>query len=185
MRLQDYPRPPNDNGIGMHWSGGYPAAVGAGELRSRWIPELQRMGVKWVKFLHDGGLEFAQMLLAAGIMPVVRLYRPQPNSLNFEQATLGANLVAQLENYIAAGVKYFEFNNEPELPTEWQGGQAPPDALDRVARAAMSDMETILDRGGYPAVPATAIGTTWDLIGKIIDLGGRDLFDAPRMDRAS
>ncbi len=87
MRLQDYPRPPDDNGIGMHWSAGNPAAVGAANLlRRRWLPELQRMGVKWVKFLHDGGLEFAEMLLEAGIMPVVRLYRKDPNSTDIDKA---------------------------------------------------------------------------------------------------
>ncbi len=28
-------------------------------------------------------------------------------------------------------------------------------------------------------MPATAIGTQWDFIGKIIEHGGRDLFDGP------
>ncbi|NOX60523.1 MAG: carboxypeptidase regulatory-like domain-containing protein [Chloroflexi bacterium] len=179
MRLQDYPRPPNDNGIGIHWSGGYPLAVGSAKVRERWLPELQRMGVKWVKFLHDGGLELAEMLLKADIMPVVRLYRPQPNSRDIEKATLTAKQIQAVKDYVAAGVRYFEFNNEPELPSEWEGGQAPPDAIDYVAAAAIRDMETILSLGGYPAVPATAIGTKWDLVGKIIEHGGRYLFSEP------
>ncbi len=179
MRLQDYPRPPDDNGIGMHWSGGNPAAIGAADLREYWIPELQRMGVKWVKYLHDGGLEFAEMLLGAGIMPVVRLYRESPNSTDIGKATLTKKELHYLDEYLASGVRYFEFNNEPELPNEWQGGSPPPDAIDHVARAAIRDMETILDYGGYPAVPATAIGTQWDLIGKIIEHGGRHLFEEP------
>ena len=179
MRLRDYPRPPDDNGIGVHWSPGNTGAVGAGDLRDHWIPQLKRMGVKWVKLLHDGGVEFAEMLLENGIMPVVRLYRYQPNSRNLQRATLGRREIDYLNRFIKAGVKYFEFNNEPELSSEWEGSNAPPNAIDYVARAAISDMETILDRGGYPAVPATAIGTTWDLIGKIIELGGRHLFDEP------
>ena len=44
MRLQDYPRPPQDNGIGMHWSGGNAGAVGGGELRRQWIPETATHG---------------------------------------------------------------------------------------------------------------------------------------------
>ena len=163
----------------MHWSGGNPAAVGSAKLRDYWIPELQRMGVKWVKFLHDGGLDFAEMLMGAGIMPVVRLYRKDPNSTDVHKATLTKKELRYLDEYLALGVRYFEFNNEPELPNEWQGGSAPPDAIDHVARAAVRDMETILEYGGYPAVPATAIGTQWDLIGKIIEHGGRDLFDGP------
>ena len=179
MRLRDYPRPPDDTGIGMHWSGGHPAAVGSAKLRRYWIPELQRLGVKWVKFLHDGGLEFAELLLEAGIMPVVRLFREDPNSTDIEKATLTPRELRYLDEYLALGVRYFEFNNEPELPNEWQGGHAPADAIDHVARAAIRDMETILEYGGYPAVPATAIGSRWDLIGKIIEHGGRDLFDEP------
>ena len=179
MRLQDYPRPPDDTGIGMHWSGANPGAVGSGELRDYWIPQLQRMGVKWVKLLHDGGLEFAEQLLGAGIMPVVRLFRSDPNSTDIEKAILTRRERQYLDEYLALGVRYFEFNNEPELPNEWQGGHAPPDAIDHVARAAIRDMETILEYGGYPAVPATAIGSQWDIIGKIIEHGGRHLFDQP------
>jgi len=179
MRLQDYPRPQNDTGIGMHWSGANPGAVGSGDLRDYWIPQLQRMGVKWVKLLHDGGLEFAEQLLGAGIMPVVRLFRSDPNSTDIEKALLTRRERQYLDEYLALGVRYFEFNNEPELPNEWQGGHAPSDAIDHVARAAIRDMETILEYGGYPAVPATAIGTQWDLIGKIIEHGGRHLFDQP------
>ena len=179
MRLQDYPRPPDDTGIGMHWSGANPGAVGSADLREHWIPELQRMGVKWVKFLHDGGLEFAEMLLGAGIMPVVRLFRADPNSTDIEKAILTRRELRYLDEYLALGVRYFEFNNEPELPNEWQGGHVPADALDHVARAAIRDMETILEYGGYPAVPATAIGTQWDLIGKIIEHDGRHLFEQP------
>ena len=43
-------------------------------------------------------------------------------------------------------------------------------------RGRVVDMEAILQRGGYPAVPALATGTTWDLVGEICGLGRRDLF---------
>ncbi len=179
MELKDYPRPPKDTGIGVHWSPGNSGAVGAGDLQKKWIPQLQRMGVKWVKMLHPGGIEFAELLLEAGIMPVVRIYRHRPNSLDLSKAVLTSEDIAYLKDYLAAGVRYFEFNNEPELASEWEGAQLPPDAIDYVARAAIVDMETILGLGGYPAVPATAVGATWDLIGKIIEHGGDYLFDEP------
>ncbi|RME81787.1 MAG: carboxypeptidase regulatory-like domain-containing protein [Caldilineae bacterium] len=179
MRLQDYPRPPQDNGIGIHWSAGNPAAVGIGELRDRWLPELQRLGIKWVKMLHEGGYALAEMLLDAGIMPVVRLFRSQPNSTDIEKAVLPPELVEVVRQYVSIGVRYFEFNNEPELHSEWEGGKAPPNAIDYVARAAIRDMETILEVGGYPAVPAVAVGTKWDLVGRIIAHGGDYLFDQP------
>jgi len=179
MELKDYPRPPQDTGIGMHWSPGNSGSVGAGELRETWIPQLQRMGVKWVKMLHPGGLELAELLLEADIMPIVRIYRHRPNSKDLRKAVLRSEEIDWIKEYLAVGVRYFEFNNEPELPSEWEGGSPPPNAIDYVARAAIVDMETILGLGGYPAVPATAIGTTWDLIGKIIEHGGDYLFDEP------
>ncbi len=179
MELKDYPRPPKDTGIGVHWSPGNSGSVGAGELRRTWIPQLQRMGVTWVKMLHPGGLELAELLLEAGIMPVVRIYRHRPNSKDLRKAVLGPEEIDWIKEYLGVGVRYFEFNNEPELASEWEGGSAPPDAIDYVARAAIVDMETILGLGGYPAVPATAVGTKWDLIGKIIEHGGDYLFDEP------
>lgn len=179
MKLSEYPRPPQDTRIGIHWSAGNAGAVGMGEIRSRWIPLLKEMGVKWVKLLHDGGLELAQELLATGIMPIVRLYRPAPNSVEVEEGTLGPREVEALEAYVAIGVRYFEFNNEPELASEWRGPK-PDDATAQriVARNAIRDMETILNKGGLPAIPATAIGTRWDLLGAILEQGGQDLIAA-------
>ncbi len=179
MELKDYPRPPQDTGIGIHWSPGNAGSVGAGELREKWIPQLQRMGVKWVKLLHPGGLELAELLLDAGIMPIVRIYRHRPNSRDLRKAVLRPQDISWIKEYLSIGVRYFEFNNEPELASEWEGGAPPPDAIDYVARAAIVDMETILGLGGYPAVPATGIGAKWDLIGKIIEHGGDYLFDEP------
>ncbi len=179
MELKDYPRPPQDTGIGIHWSPGNAGSVGAGELREKWIPQLQRMGVKWVKLLHPGGLELAELLLDAGIMPIVRIYRHRPNSRDLRKAVLRPQDIGWIKDYLSVGVRYFEFNNEPELASEWEGGAPPPDAIDYVARAAIVDMETILGLGGYPAVPATGIGAKWDLIGKIIEHGGDYLFDEP------
>ena len=80
MRVEDFPRPANDNRRGIHWS----ASVyhPAGSAADRWIDELKAMGIKWVKLLDDSGgssLELCKRLLAADIMPIVRLYRPSPN----------------------------------------------------------------------------------------------------------
>lgn len=175
MDLHDYPRPKNDTGIGIHWSAGYAAAIGLGQIRERWLPELLAMGVKWVKIAnHDGALGFVELLLQADIMPIVRMYRPQPNPGTLDQKALLA-----LSDLVAAGVRYFEFNNEPDLGVEWQGRDVPPDAPRTVAQNAIVDMEAILARGGYPGVPALAPGTKWDLVGEICHLGRRDLFAEP------
>ncbi len=180
MKLADFPRPPGDTRLGIHWSPGIADAVGTGPLREQWIPLLKEMGVTWVKLLHTGGLAVAEEFLAAGIMPVVRLYRPRPNTADATpgQGTLGPEEVAALEAFLSIGVRYFEFNNEPNLPDEWREPM-PEEAVARriVARNAIRDMETILARGGLPAIPAVSVGCAWDLMADIIAEGGRDLLD--------
>jgi len=74
MELHEYPRPVNDTGIGIHWTVGYATAVGINRIQEFWLPELKAMGVKWVKiFNHDGALDFCELLLAEGMMPIVRI----------------------------------------------------------------------------------------------------------------
>jgi len=52
-------------------------------------------------------------------MPIVRLYRFRPNSTDIKKATLSKKEIDYLDEYVALGVRYFEFNNEPELHGEW------------------------------------------------------------------
>jgi hypothetical protein len=175
MELNDYPRPANDTGIGVHWTVGYAAAVGMAKIREFWLPELKAMGVKWVKiFNHDGALDFCELLLAEGFMPVVRLYRPAPNP-----GRLGVKELVHLDALIRAGVRYFEFNNEPDVDAEWKGGRVPVNGLDLTVENTIAALEVILERGGMPAIPAVANGSRWDLVGRIVAAGRRDLFDGP------
>ena len=53
MRLEDFPRPKNDNRRGVHWSASVYHPAGA--ALDFWISELQAMKIKWVKVLDDSG----------------------------------------------------------------------------------------------------------------------------------
>lgn len=175
MELNEYPRPANDTGIGIHWTVGYASAIGMAKLRDFWIPELKAMGVKWVKvFNHDGALDFCELLLTEGIMPIVRLYRPAPNP-----GRLGVKELVHLDALIRAGVRYFEFNNEPDVDAEWKGGRVPVNGLELTVENTIAALEVILERGGMPAIPALSNGSRWDLVGRIVAAGRRDLFDGP------
>ena len=175
MELHEYPRPANDTGIGIHWAPGYAAAVGMAKLREVWIPELRALGVKWVKiYNHDGALDFAEMLLAEGFMPIVRLFRPTPNP-----GRLSLREIVFVDSFVRVGVRYFEFNSEPDRDSEWKGGRVPSNGMELVAEDSIVNMEAILERGGMPALPALSVGSTWDLVGKIVALGRKDLFDGP------
>lgn len=173
MRLQDFPRPKNDNRRGVHWS----ASVyhPAGEALNFWLSELQAMKIKWVKVLDDSGgssLELCQRLLAADVMPIVRLYRIEPNP-----GHIGGREEDTLRAMIAAGVRYFETNNEPDLPLEWKDGKKPSNWLDIVVDNFIIDADKIIALGGLPALPAMGVGGTLSAINQIVRKGRADLFD--------
>ena len=175
MELHEYPRPANDTGIGIHWTTGYATAIGMRQIRDFWIPELRALGVKWLKiYNHDGALNFAELLLAEGFMPVVRIYRPAPNP-----SRLDVKDVVQIDAFLRAGVRYFEFNSEPDRDAEWKGGRMPANGINLVVENTIANLEIILERGGMPAVPAVSNGSRWDLVGKIIAFGRKDLFAGP------
>lgn len=173
MRLEDYPRPKNDNRRGVHWSASVYHPTGA--ALDFWIGELQAMQIKWVKVLDDSGgssLELCQRLLAADIMPIVRLYRLEPNP-----GHIGGREEDTLRRLVAAGVRYFETNNEPDLDIEWQGGRRPSNWFDIVIDNFIIDADKVHAAGGLPAVPAMGVGSQTDPVGAVVRKGRADIFE--------
>ncbi len=174
MRVEDFPRPKNDNRRGIHWS----ASVyhPAGSALDFWISELQAMNVKWVKLLDDGGgssLELCRRLLAADIMPIVRLYRLEPNP-----GHIGGREEETVRRLVAEGVRYFETNNEPDLSAEWKGGCMPPDWLDIVIDNFIVDADKIIGMGGLPAFPAVGVGAAENPLEVVVQRRRADLFSS-------
>ncbi len=172
MRIEDFPRPKDDNGRGVHWS----ASVyhPKGSALDFWISELQAMKIKWVKVLDDSGgssLELCERLLAADIMPVVRMYRKTPNP-----GHIGGRELEAIRRLVAAGVRYFETNNEPDLPAEWSTPM-PPSWLEIVVDNFIYDADRVLDAGGYLALPAMGPGSKDNPIELIVRKGRADLFE--------
>ena len=172
MELKDFPRPPQDNGRGVHWS------LSVYEWGKRnwsfWAEQISAMQLKWVKIMDDGGgsgLRLARQLVELGVMPVVRLYWPEQNPGNIGQR--GRETVRR---YVQAGAMYFETNNEPDLDLEWKGTK-PPNWLDIVVDNFIIDADIVLEEGGYPAVPAFGVGTLRDPFAKIVARGRRDILD--------
>jgi hypothetical protein len=156
MNASEFPRPENDNGWGLHGD--------ANAYSPHWaedIKHIKRMGLKWVKMVVDGGgqLETCKKLLAAGIFPIVRMWRDRPNPGLMNDTDQEA-----VRKYIETGVKYFETNNEPNLPCEGVGNRLP--SLDDVVGSVVSnvhrDAEFILHLGGFPLFPAMAPTHTSD-----------------------
>ena len=174
MRVEDFPRPANDNRRGIHWS----ASVyhPAGSTVDFWIAELKAMGIKWVKLLDDGGdssLELCKRLLAAEIMPIVRIFRATPNP-----GAIGSREIDTIKRLVAEGVRYFETNNEPDLSAEWKDGYVPPDWMNIVVDNFIIDAESVIRLGGLPALPALSIGSKANLLELVVQKGRADLFSS-------
>ncbi|MFZ1756156.1 MAG: carboxypeptidase-like regulatory domain-containing protein [Caldilineaceae bacterium] len=174
MQIQLFPRPSADTGIGLHWCAGQ-SQLPITQVRSFWIPELRALGAAWIKINdHRGCLPLVEELLAAGIQPVVRIYRAAANP-----GTLGDEELAAVDGLVRAGVRYLEISHRPDLPSQWRNGVLPPDAPAVVARHLAQDMAAVLERGGLPALPAVDPTSRWDLISELIRLGKRDVLQGP------
>ena len=174
MDLHAYPRPEDDTGIGIHWCAGASAAAPQ-MVEEFWLPELIALGVKWVKIAGQrDALRLAQALLAARIMPIVRIARAAPGP-----GPLAPPELKQVEELVRAGVRYFEFDSEPRRAFSWYRDRLPTDALSVAAQAAAANMQAVLERGGLPAIPALSAAGDWALAKEIQRVGGDALFDQP------
>lgn len=150
MELSDYERP---SGLrGLHGSPGTHANFD----HDHWIGQLQGMGICLYKIMDDGSgsvLEFARKLRARNIMPIVRMWEHLPNPI-----TLSAKARATVRRYVEEGItRWFEVNNEPNLPHEWRSGEWRSGGRpELVAENWLKDAETVIQMGGYPAFPALA-----------------------------
>ena len=115
---------------------------------SRWTNP--HMG--WVKLVAAGTeyVDDAQFFMDHGITPIVRLYLGAYGAGAFSLA-----LQRIVLTFAAAGVKWFEFYNEPNLGVEWEAGFNPDwQDQDNVIRPLMENWllfaEYVISLGGYP-----------------------------------
>lgn len=147
--LSYYPRPRHDTGLGFHDSSDVGASPPNAEAHAR---ALRAAGISWYKILEAGGnkVERCRVYLAHDIQPIVRLYkhRPHPDYVVFP---------GEVARYVAAGVRYFEMGNEPNIsPDEWREG-AWPAAADMgriIAEQWISASAMVRREGGIPLVYA-------------------------------
>ncbi|MFN8455283.1 MAG: hypothetical protein U0401_11565 [Anaerolineae bacterium] len=152
LPLSAYPRPKNDNGMGIHWS---PTPYGeAPEVTDYFVAEIKAMGIKWVKFLNDQteGRHhdyLVQQLVANDIMPIARIYIGCNDPLDL------GSLGHMVEHYLPLGLYYYELYNEPDIRGRdggWCDDPDPdPEHLARIWAPAAREVQV---RGGYPSLPS-------------------------------
>lgn len=131
------------------------------------LDEMKAMGLRWVKLLDTDGSSYnaCRMVLQAGMMPVVRLYRtaPYPGMLTTKQREAARALAG-------IGVRYFERGNEPNLDVEWQPGSWPgqdwnawtDNTFKSLALDWVADADYLASLGAFVAVDALAPGGNYD-----------------------
>jgi len=153
LPLSAFPRPKDDNGLGIHWSTHLYAQ--SDEATGYFVSELARMNIKWVKLLVDGLNnrdydETIDELVKRDIMPVIRIYRQCNTPYDAE------DLTALVRHYVAKGVYYYDLYNEPNQPGEsggWCEGDGEPQP-EYLAEIWADAARTIYLAGGYPGLPS-------------------------------
>lgn len=119
------------------------------------ISELRRAQMGWAKIvaLADGEVALAEAAMDAGLTPIVRIYRERPGNAPVDQLAY-----QQFRSYINAGVRWFEFYNEPNLDIEWPRGADynpnNPSVIGPLMDNWLTWAEFITDLGGYPGFPS-------------------------------
>lgn len=152
LPLSAYPRPANDNGMGIHWSttpyGEDP------EVTDYFVAEVKAMGIKWVKFLNDGvaGRQhdyLVQQLVANDIMPIARIYMQCNDPIDLGE------LGRMVRHYVPMGLVYYELYNEPDIhgiDGGWCYDDEPDPGL--LARHWAGAAREVIANGGFPSLPS-------------------------------
>ncbi len=152
--LEAFPRPPADNGWGMHW---IPTVKQEPAVVDRFVDEMVKMHIKWVVFLNDGtnigdNDYLVDRLVANGIMPVMRVYR---STITPHDGDLGA----MVAHYRKRGVYYFQLYNEPNVNDENRQGFANPN---HYARVWADEARKVVANGGLPGFGALSPGGAYN-----------------------
>lgn len=171
--LENFPRPPDDNGRGVHWS--HSPTIWGKKDWGFWKEQIQALNLKWVKMMDTGdgsSIGLAKRLIDIGVMPVVRFYRFEPNPNHISTREINA-----AKEYIKWGVVYFETNNEPDLTLEWKNRHRPDNWLEIVVDNFIIEADMIRGLGGYLLFPAFGPGGRGNPFKMIVERGRKDILD--------
>jgi hypothetical protein len=142
LELQDFPRPPDDNGLGMHFSvSGYHDEP---ELDKQ-IARLKALKVKWATVIYA---DENQIELAARKFSEAGIYVVWRKTLMAHQRYFAWG--RDIEIIKKYGLPpYMQLYNEPEVPVEWDGGEPNRDEFMLNLLTAAKD---VYNAGGYPGI---------------------------------
>ncbi len=166
-RLRQYPRPPADNGRGLHFDLDL-----TDDSIARAVENLQSIDAKWTTIYaqdQQQALRAAKAAWDAGIMPVVRI------GVQIDQPF---DPVPWVEALLKEGIPpYIQIFNEPEDDREWSQGTKPEDWKDVFGRNWAQQAVRVYDAGGYPGIQVLDKETFVAAVNAVRDLGRTDLWE--------
>lgn len=144
LALRDYPRPAQDNGMGIHW--GLDSRT---ETVARFIPLAQQLKFKWALFYPENpdlAREGVKKFVAAGILPVIR-----PKVL-VDQQNVKWSLWVQAARDGGIPTPYIQIFNEPSDDREWNSGHLPANYAGKWSTRWLDAANQVLGAGGLPGV---------------------------------
>jgi len=173
MRLKDYPRPPSDNGRGIHWS---PSQYQWGKKDwDLWAQRLLDMKIKWVLCVSppdNNANELAKRLIDLEIMPVVRFMGSK------EPTVAGGAIMEKIAELVELGVSYFQLKNENDAAVERQRGIFETGWQRIDAQNIISEARRVISLGGIYCIYAYNTSLQQNAIQLIEQEGGRDVLEA-------
>ncbi len=160
MRLEKYPRPNDDTGIGFHYY--MDVQHFDGEHARFWIPEIKDLGASWLTLYSEIDRPvpepFVKELIEHDVEPVIRISTPQIKPLD-----RGA-IYGLLRSYSNWGVHYVHVLNEPNLAGEWAPEDwCKPRLVERFVDILLPCLDYMADVGLYPLfTPLCPGGHYWD-----------------------
>ncbi len=177
-RLRTYPRPPGDNGIGLHFHVDL-----APELIQRTVTNLKSIRATWTMIYAQDELlteRAATPCFRAGIMPVVRIgklidegFDPAP----YVHALRQALAASDFPHDPARPPLYVQVYNEPEDVREWLGGQRPDDWAQIFGTNWARQAARIYDAGGYPGIQVLDRPGFDCAVDAVAAIGRQDIWD--------
>ncbi|MCK4831942.1 MAG: hypothetical protein KAS81_04200 [Anaerolineales bacterium] len=176
MRIEDYPRPHADSGIGFYY---FPDSdhFGRADL-DRWVPRLEALGASWLVMQTPPSRpipdSFLQRLMVADIEPVVMI-----SPARFGPMEAGV-LRDTIRSMVDSGAHYMVLFDRPNdrpgwAPHEWNK----PALVERFVDFLVPALELAAGEGAIPVLPPLEpLGAYWDtafLEAMLSSLGRRGL----------
>jgi hypothetical protein len=142
--LRAFPRPPQDNGIGLHFHLDLPDPQ-TSTLIADTVEHLKSIRATWTLIYaqdEQQAARAARPCWAAGIMPVVRI------GAKINGPSIDPGPYVRLLKAIGAPL-YVQVYNEPEDPREWVNDQRPDDWAQIFGRNWGSTAAAVIREGGY------------------------------------